>query len=51
MDSDGEALRRWGIYAFPTTLVLTGSTGSAMRCSGKCLRWDSAEVIDTLEPY
>ena len=49
MDSDGEALRRWGIYAFPTTLVLDRQHRIRYAVFG-AFDWDSAEVIDTLEP-
>ena len=49
MDNDGEALRRWGIYAFPTTLVLDRQHRIRYAVFG-AFDWDSAEVIDTLEP-
>ena len=49
MDSDGEALRRWGIYAFPTTLVLDRHHRIRYAVFG-AFDWSSQEVIDTLEP-
>lgn len=49
MDSDGEALRRWGIYAFPTTLVLDREHRIRYAVFG-AFDWSSAEVIETLEP-
>lgn len=49
MDSDGEALRRWGIYAFPTTLVLDREHRIRYAVFG-AFDWSSTEVIETLEP-
>jgi len=49
MDMQGEALRRWGIYAFPTTLVLDRSHRIRYAVFG-AFDWSSQEVIDTLSP-
>lgn len=49
MDGDGEALRRWGIYAFPTTLVLDRRHRIRYAVFG-AFDWSSDEVIDTLAP-
>jgi thiol-disulfide isomerase/thioredoxin len=49
MDSDGEALRRWGIYAFPTTLVLDREHRIRYAVFG-AFDWSSQEVIDALMP-
>lgn len=49
MDSDGEALRRWGIYAFPTTLVLDREHRIRYAVFG-AFDWSSDEVIDALMP-
>lgn len=49
MDSEGSALRRWGIYAFPTTLVLDRRHRIRYAVFG-AFDWSSDEVIDTLRP-
>ncbi len=49
MDLDGNALRRWGIYAFPTTLVLDRRHRIRYAVFG-AFDWSSDEVIDTLKP-
>lgn len=49
MDVDGNAMRRWGIYAFPTTLVLDRSHRIRYAVFG-AFDWSSAEVIETLQP-
>jgi len=49
MDPAGEALRRWGIYAFPTTLVLDRGHRIRYAVFG-AFDWSSQEVLDTLTP-
>lgn len=49
MDSDGESLRRWGVYAFPTTLVLDRAHRIRYAVFG-AFDWSSDEVFATLEP-
>lgn len=49
MDQDGEVLRRWGIYAFPTTLVLDRDHRIRYAVFG-AFDWSSNEVIEALEP-
>ncbi len=49
MDQDGEALRRWGVYAFPTTLVLDRQHRIRYAVFG-AFDWSSQEVIETLRP-
>lgn len=49
MDVEGEALRRSGIYAFPTTLVLDRDHRVRYAVCG-AFDWSSQEVIDTLSP-
>ena len=49
MDIEGEALRRWGIYAFPTTLVLDRNHLIRYAVFG-AFDWSSQEVIDALSP-
>lgn len=49
MDTDGDALRRWGIYAFPTTLVLDRRHRIRYAVFG-AFDWSSQEVIDALAP-
>ncbi len=49
MDQDGAALRRWGIYAFPTTLVLDRRHRIRYAVFG-AFDWSSDEVVDTLTP-
>jgi len=47
MDTGGEALRGWGVYAFPTTLVLDRSHRIRYAVFG-AFDWGSQEVIDAL---
>lgn len=49
MDTDGQALRRWGVYAFPTTLVLDRNHRIRYAVFG-AFDWSSQEVVDTLHP-
>lgn len=49
MDRDGEALRRWGVYAFPTTLVVDRRQRLRYAVFG-AFDWSSDEVIETLRP-
>jgi peroxiredoxin len=49
MDIDGEALRRWGVHAFPTTLVLDREHRIRYAVFG-AFDWSSREVIEALEP-
>lgn len=49
MDVEGEALRRWGIYAFPTTLVLDRQHSIRYAVFG-AFDWSSQEVVDALSP-
>ena len=49
MDGAGEALRRWGVYAFPTTLILDRAHRVRFAVFG-AFDWSSDEVIDTLIP-
>ena len=49
MDTDGAALRRWGVYAFPTTLVLDREHRIRYAVFG-AFDWDSQEVVDALSP-
>ena len=49
LDSDAEALRRWGVYAFPTTLVIDRNGRIRYAVFG-AFDWDSREVIETLSP-
>ena len=49
LDSDGEALRRWGVYAFPTTLVLDRAHRIRYAVFG-AFDWNSQEVVDSLRP-
>ena len=49
MDQEGEALRRWKVCAFPTTLVL--DRNHRIRCAVfGAFDWHSNEVIEALEP-
>ncbi|MGB5251430.1 MAG: TlpA disulfide reductase family protein [Sedimenticolaceae bacterium] len=47
LDSDGDALRDWGIYAFPTTLVLDRRHRIRYAVFG-AFDWTSPEVLSTL---
>jgi peroxiredoxin len=49
MDVDGEALRRWGVHAFPTTLVLDREHRIRYAVFG-AFDWSSEEVIEALQP-
>jgi thiol-disulfide isomerase/thioredoxin len=49
MDSDAETFRRWGVYAFPTTLVLDREHRIRYAVFG-AFEWDSPEVIEALMP-
>jgi len=49
MDSEGDALRRWGVYAFPTTLVLDRQHRIRYAVFG-AFDWSSNEVQNTLAP-
>jgi len=49
MDPDGDALRRWGIYAFPTTLVLDREHRVRYAVFG-AFDWSSDEVVEALQP-
>jgi peroxiredoxin len=49
MDTDASAFRAWGVHAFPTTLVLDRAHRIRYAVFG-AFKWDSAEVLDTLEP-
>ena len=49
IDEDGSALRRWGVYAFPTTLVLDRAHRIRYAVFG-AFDWSSDEVIETLRP-
>ena len=49
MDTQGDALQRWGIYAFPTTLVLDREHRVRYAVFG-AFDWSSQEVLDTLSP-
>lgn len=49
MDSDASALRTWGVYAFPTTLVLDRGHRIRYAVFG-AFDWDASEVLKTLEP-
>ncbi len=49
MDSQAEALKRWGVYAFPTTLVLDRAHRIRYAVFG-AFDWSSQEVIDALSP-
>ena len=49
LDTHGAALKRWGIYAFPTTLVLDRRHRIRYAVFG-AFDWNSPEVTDTLAP-
>ena len=49
MDGDGSALRRWGVYAFPTTLVLDRRHRIRFAVFG-AFDWNSDEVSRALQP-
>lgn len=49
MDSAAETFRRWGIHAFPTTLVLDREHRIRYAVFG-AFEWDSPEVIGALMP-
>ena len=49
MDTQGDALRRWGVYAFPTTLVLDRQHRIRYAVFG-AFDWNSDEVVATLQP-
>jgi len=49
MDSDGSALHRWGVYAFPTTLILDREHRIRYAVFG-AFDWSSDEVVETLAP-
>lgn len=49
MDEDGAALKRWRVYAFPTTLVLDRDHRIRYAVFG-AFDWSSQEVIETLRP-
>ncbi len=49
LDPEGRALRRWGVYAFPTTLVLDRDHHIRYAVFG-AFDWSSEEVIETLTP-
>jgi thiol-disulfide isomerase/thioredoxin len=49
MDEAGDALRRWGVYAFPTTLVLDRTQRIRYAVFG-AFDWSSPEVIEALQP-
>jgi peroxiredoxin len=49
MDEDGDALRSWGIYAFPTTLVLDRQHRIRYAVFG-AFDWSGQEVVDALAP-
>lgn len=49
MDTEATALKRWGVHAFPTTLIL--DRGHLIRHAVfGALEWDGTEVMNTLEP-
>lgn len=49
MDIDGDALRDWGVHAFPTTLVVDRQQQIRYAVFG-AFDWSSQEVLDTLDP-
>lgn len=49
LDPDGEALRGWAIYAFPTSLVVDRA-GQIRYAVFGAFDWSTEEVIDTLQP-
>ena len=49
MDEAGDALHRWGVYAFPTTLVLDRTQRIRYAVFG-AFDWSSPEVIEALQP-
>ncbi|MCB1722152.1 MAG: TlpA family protein disulfide reductase [Gammaproteobacteria bacterium] len=48
LDQDGQALRRWGVYAFPTTLVVDRDQRIRYAVFG-AFDWSSDEVVETLQ--
>jgi len=49
MDKDASVFKRWGVHAFPTTLVLDRQHKIRYAVFG-AFEWDSEEVLQTLAP-
>ena len=49
MDTEGSALKRWGVHAFPTTLILDRQHRIRYAVFG-AFAWDSEEVLTALKP-
>lgn len=49
LDTQGEALKRWNVHAFPTTLILDRELKIRYAVFG-AFNWDSSEVHQALEP-
>lgn len=48
MDKDGEALRAWKVFAFPTSFVI-GPSGDIRYSLFGAIDWDSPEVIEKIQ--